>query len=321
MPCLSGTRSIGSLAPRGRLNAGRPTRVGKFGSSDPTSQPIQPRPAHNRRQIKMGLFNTWEYHGGVDFKANGKDIKVDEWRKQFKEGEAIIRMGYMRIDNCPRFQIVILFNKTRIMADKPLFRNFNDALAAADAWLAIKENRNYIQRRKLTAVPMDKKALQLPPPVRKPFFNGTPALAQGFTQDSGNGKRLKPFQLDIIITEEYHKLDYGRTSLKKLQKIVCERVGYHVSLPSIQKRTGINKLYLKADKKKALVIAKPIVKEAIKKIMEANPDFGAGKCYYELEQTDLAGYRAKWVKEIYHELRKESGGRAKSNSWAVKQNK
>ena len=279
---------------------------------------------HRIERADAGTFHTWEYHEAVDFVINGRTIKVDEWRKEFLDGIAIIRIGYMRIDNSPRFQIIILFRNIRVMADRPPFRNFDDALEAADAWLADRANKTQPKPKKLTAIPQPVKILQIPPPANPPVKRqNADAPPDPSTDEARNEdmiKRLKAQPIDDVIREEYYKLDHGKASIQKLCQAVSDRVGYLVTLSMIQNRTGAKGLHLREDKKAALIIARPIVKARMKRIIKENPDFGFGKCYKVLEETDLAGYRKKWVETIYHEARKESGVSAKGNHWLLNKN-
>ena len=221
-------------------------------------------------------LNSWEYYERVEFKANGKTIKVDEWRKDFKEGRAVIRMGYMRIDNCPRYQIIILFNDARIMPNNPPFRNFNDALEAADSWLSYRDNRSRFQRRMLTAVPMSADDLQIPESAVQSASEKPKRVRKQMPKRAGM-KRLNHDELTAVITEEYRKQDAGKVSLTKLCDLVSERIGYEATHAMISLRTGKTGLDFRGNREAALAKARPIVKKAIKKMIDDNPNWGAGQ--------------------------------------------
>ena len=272
-------------------------------------------------------MTTWEHFDSVDYEVNGRTIKVAEWRKELEDGTAIIRMGYLRIDNCPRYQIVILFRGIRILADQPPFRKFDDALEAANAWLATRAKQPQPQARRLTATPQTAEALALPPPAQGDMFHylPPPKTPKPIKSTDGrlvlkhereNGSRLKPKDLNRVIREEYYKLDHGRMSMKQLRDVVIERIGYEIGMPTIAKQTRSHILPFLNDRNAALEVARPIVRQAFLGIIKKNPDFGAAKATAALNRTALRGYKTGWLKDIYYEARKEYGFTVNGNPWS-----
>ncbi len=253
------------------------------------------------------MFNAWERFPDTPYELpNGTTIRVDEWRKELKTGTAIIRSGYLRIDNCPRFQVVVLFNNQRIMTDRPMMRSFNDALEAADEWLT-KYAKN--PPRRLVALPSPEDV----PVVEKPKTYRVTAKPrpQPFVYTSRQRRHhsklgeMDSAKLDEITVREYNKLDLARTSLEAMHATISILMPQPITMAMVQQRLRKNNISYKADKKKALERAKPIVKEALRQVLVAYPDYGAGKCYTQLNKTEHRGYRFKLVNEMYLELRKE----------------
>ncbi|MCH9663470.1 MAG: hypothetical protein K0U66_07435 [Gammaproteobacteria bacterium] len=268
-------------------------------------------------------MTTWEHFDSVDYEVNGRTIKVAEWRKELEDGTAIIRMGYLRIDNCPRYQIVVLFRGIRILADQPPFRKFDDALEAANAWLPTRAKQPPRQSRRLSATPQTAEALALPPPAQGDMFDAPPKAVKTTDgrrvrwEEDQKRERLTPRQFDKVVRQEYYKLDHGRTSLHQLKDAVIERIGYQVSLAAIAKRTGNGEglLPMMEDRKAALLVARPLVKAKFLAIIKANPDFGFTKASVAINRTALRGYKSKWLEPLYYEARKEYGFTVKGNVW------
>ncbi|MCA8835910.1 MAG: hypothetical protein K8953_12595, partial [Proteobacteria bacterium] len=169
---------------------------------------------------------------------SGVVIKVDEFRKEVRTGVAVIRSGYMRIDDSPRFQIVMLFNNVRVMDDRPIFHNFNDAQDAADEWLAKHADNPPVRR--LTALPSPEavpvvhkpktyriKARPRPQPV---IFTSRQRCHHSKLGVVGSAK------LDEITIQEYHKLDFARSSLRQLHATVSALMGVRITEPMLQQR-------------------------------------------------------------------------------------
>ncbi len=262
------------------------------------------------------MSNVWENYTDVPFELpNGTTIRVNEWHTETKTGTAVIRSGHMRIGNCPRFQIVVLFNNERVMSDRPIFRKFDDALEAANEWIANRKNEPIkVHRRRLAALPSPETVPVEHVPTFRPYIKAQPRQQEvDFGRQRCTHSKLNAVEsanLDTVVVQEYRKLDFARTSLRQIHSRVSIKSGLVITEAMLQQRLKKNNLSYKDDKRKAVERAKPIIKEALRQILIAYPDYGARKCHIQLNKTAHRGYRFKLVDEMYREVRKESNTRA-----------